>query len=342
MSAWIVRPARADDLDALHRLARQSLTGVTSLPDDRDCLLQRLQHSQSSFASNVSMPGEEDYLFVLEDLGTGALLGCSGLQATCGFDQPFYSFRHDVLIHASPAQNIKHKVHALTLCHDLGGNSLLKGFHVEPQLQDSPAAQLISRARLLFIASQPQRFASQLAAEMVGCSDERGQSPFWDAVGRHFFGLDYAAAEALGAFHERTYLAELLPHYPIYVPLLPEQAQEVMGQVHAQARRPYEILLDEGFASERYIDVYDAGPTLEAECARVRSIAESQCTGLRIDAAGNCDDAPAWLVCNQSVANFRALIVHSNWLPERPLTLGAAEANALQLNPGDTLRLVRL
>lgn len=342
MSAWIVRPAHGEDLDGLQRMARESLVGVTSLQDDRASLERRIERSACSFGSAVAFPGEEEYLFVLEDLASGALLGCAGLQASCGFAQPFYSFRHEVFIHASPAQGIKHKVHALALCHDLGGNTLLKGFHIAASLQDDPAAQLISRARLLFIASQPQRFAAQLVAEMVGCTDEQGQSPFWDAVGRHFFGLDYSAAEALGAFQERTYLAELLPHYPIYVPLLPEQAQDVMGQVHPRACRPYEILLAEGFAGERYIDVYDAGPTLEAETARVRSVADSQRTTLRIDAAGATDDAPAWLVCNEGCASFRALIVNSIWLPERPLTLSAAEADALQLNEGDTLRLVRL
>ncbi|WP_437883808.1 arginine N-succinyltransferase [Pseudomonas sp. LRF_L74] len=342
MSAWVVRPAQPGDLDALQRMARQSLTGVTSLPDDRASLERRLAQSSCSFASAVTFPGEEEYLFVLEDLSSGALLGCSGLQANCGFAQPFYSFRHEVFIHASPAQGIKHKVHALALCHDLGGNTLLKGFHIDANLQDATAAQLISRARLLFVASQPQRFATQLVAEMVGCTDEQGHSPFWDALGSHFFGLDYAAAEALGAFQERTYLAELLPHYPIYVPLLPESAQEVMGQVHPKARRPYEILLAEGFAGERYIDVYDAGPTLEAETAQIRSIAGSLVTQARIAPRASSADAPAWLVCNEGSSAFRALTVHANWLPGRPLTLSPAEADALQLGEGDSLRLVRL
>ncbi|HEY0286987.1 MAG TPA: arginine N-succinyltransferase [Pseudomonas sp.] len=341
-SQWIVRPARLSDLSALHALAQQSLVGVTSLPDDKKRLEQRLRDSEASFSSDVDYPGEEDYLFVLEHSATGELLGCAGIQANCGFSQPFYSLRHDVFVHASPALGIKHKVHALSLCHDLGGNSLLKGFHVVAPLREGPAAQLISCARLLFIATQPRRFASRLVAEMVGCADEQGNSPFWDALGQHFFGMPYAQAEALGASGDRTYLAELLPHYPIYVSLLPEQAQGVMGQVHPGAKRPYDILLSEGFESERYIDVYDAGPTLEANTAHVRSVVDSQVVALRITREVVAWNAPAWLVSNQRLAGYRAMIIRSNWLAGRPLTITADQAAALQLNEGDSVRLVRL
>lgn len=342
MTQWIVRPARLTDLNALHRLARQSLVGVTSLPDDRERLEQRLRGSEASFASDVDYPGEEDYLFVLEDGVTGELLGCAGIQANCGFSQPFYSFRHDVFVHASPALGIKHKVHALSLCHDLGGNSLLKGFHVMQSLREGPASQLISRARLLFIAAQRRRFSSRLVAEMVGCTDEQGHSPFWDALGQHFFGMSYDQAEALGASTDRTYLAELLPHYPIYVSLLSEQAQGVIGQVHAGAKRPYDILLNEGFESERYIDVYDAGPTLEANTAQVRSVADSHVVPLRITSQASLPHAPAWLVSNQRLAGYRAVIIRSNWLAGRPLAVTTAQAAALQLNEGDHVRLARL
>lgn len=342
MTPWIVRPARLADLNALQALARQSLVGVTSLPDDRARLEERLRGSEAAFASDVDYPGEEDYLFVMEDAATGQVLGCAGIQANCGFSQPFYSFRHDVFVHASPALGIKHKVHALSLCHDLGGNSLLKGFHVTPDLRQGLASQLISRARLLFIAAQRRRFSPRLVAEMVGCSDEQGRSPFWDALGQHFFGMSYEHAEALGASPDRTYLAELLPHYPIYVSLLPEQAQAVIGQVHAGAQRPYDILLGEGFESERYIDVYDAGPTLEVGTDQARSVADSQVVPLRITAQAAGPGAAAWLVSNQRLAGYRAVIVRSNWLAGRPLAITARDAAALQLNEGDHVRLVRM
>jgi arginine/ornithine succinyltransferase subunit-like protein len=68
-------------------------------------------------------------------------------------------------------------------------------------------------------------FADSVVTEIVGYSDENGDSPFWDAIGRNFFDLNYAAPSACG-LKSRTFLAELMPHYPIYVPLLPDEAQE--------------------------------------------------------------------------------------------------------------------
>lgn len=35
--------------------------------------------------------------------------------------------------------------------------------------------------------------------EIVGFSDEQGESPFWDAIGRNFFDLNYADAERCAA-----------------------------------------------------------------------------------------------------------------------------------------------
>ena len=69
-------------------------------------------------------------------------------------------------------------------------------------------AELNSRGRLLFMASHPERFADAVVVEIVGYSDEQGESPFWNAVGRNFFDLNYIKAEKLfdggPTLHART------------------------------------------------------------------------------------------------------------------------------------------
>ncbi|MEB0312284.1 arginine N-succinyltransferase, partial [Pseudomonas sp. 10B1] len=77
----------------------------------------------------------------------------------------------------------------------------------------------------------PERFADSVVTQIVGYSDEHRDYPFWDAIGRNFFDMNYAEAERLCGLKSRTYLAELMPHYTIYDPLLPDAAQEAMGQV---------------------------------------------------------------------------------------------------------------
>ncbi|WP_215199060.1 arginine N-succinyltransferase, partial [Escherichia coli] len=92
----------------------------------------------------------------------------------------------------------------LSLCHDLTGNSLLTSFYVQRDLVQSVYAELNSRGRLLFMASHPERFADAVVVEIVGYSDEQGESPFWNAVGRNFFDLNYIEAEKLSGLKSRT------------------------------------------------------------------------------------------------------------------------------------------
>jgi arginine N-succinyltransferase len=142
--------------------------------------------------------------------------------------------------------------------------------------------ELNSRGRLLFVASHPERFADSVVTEIVGYSDENGDSPFWDAIGRNFFDLNYADAERLCGLKSRTFLAELMPHYPIYVPLLPDAAQKAMGQVHPRAQITFDILMREGFETDHYIDIFDGGPTLHARVSGIRSIAQSRVVPVKI------------------------------------------------------------
>ena len=193
----VMRPAQVADLAEVQRLAADSPVGVTSLPDDTERLREKIAASEASFAAEVSFNGEESYFFVLEDSESGRLVGCSGIVASAGYSEPFYSFRNETFVHNSRELKIHNKIHVLSLCHDLTGNSLLTSFYVERPLVDTAWSELNSRGRLLFVASHPERFADAVVVEIVGHSDEAGDSPFWDAVGRNFFDMNYAEAERL-------------------------------------------------------------------------------------------------------------------------------------------------
>ncbi len=336
----IMRPARMGDLPEVQRLAADSPIGVTSLPDDGERLAEKIRVSEASFAAEVSYNGEESYFFVLEDTASGRLLGCSAIVATAGFSEPFYSFRNETFVHASRQLQIHNRIHVLSLCHDLTGNSQLTSFYIQPELENTQWAELNSRGRLLFVASHPERFADAMVDEVVGYSDEDGNAPFWDAVGRNFLGISYAEAERLCGMNSRTMLAELMPSYPIYVPLLPDSAQEAIGQVHPRAQALFDILMREGFESEHYVDIFDGGPTLHARTASIASIAQSRRAVVRLGAP--VEGGQAFLVANEQVQDFRALIVALDWEPGQPLTLPPAAAEALGVGEGGSVRVVAL
>ena len=304
----LLRPVAAADLSALERIAAASEHGISSLPNDPAKLRTRIERSMASFASQDAASGEETYLFVLEDTaalnGKGEVVGTSGIAASAGFHDRFYSYRNEFVVHASSALGVSQRMHTLHLCHDLTGYTLLTTFYIDPAYAESLAPQLLSRARLLFIKQHAERFNDRVAAESPGLTDDAGQqSPFWDAVGRRFFGMDYPSAETVTGGRSKAYIADLMPHSPIYVPLLPEAAQWAIGQLHPVAELPFSILQDEGFDADTYIDIFDGGPTVEGSLQMLRSVRHARLMGARSDAD------PGWHIAINTLRDgFRAVL----------------------------------
>ncbi|MFH7044704.1 arginine N-succinyltransferase [Paucibacter sp. JuS9] len=330
---FLLRPAVPDDLVALERLAHERAIGISSLPTDRAALLDKLERSAQAFASEEEASGEEIYLFVLEDLHEGSrIIGTSGIEASPGFQDRFYNYRSEFIVQVSEELGTRNRIHTLHLCHDLTGVTLLTGFHIAPAYARSLAPQLLSRGRLIFMAQQAERFSDRVAAENPGPADEDGGCPFWDGVGRRFFDMDYPSAEALNRGQGRGSIAELLPQSPIYVPLLDEAAQWALGQLHPVGELPFAILMDEGFDTDTYVNIYDGGPTVEERLQSLKTVRRLH--GRR------CVDGPMQaahgrqLVSNGRRADFRAtLACHDDESQE--LALDAAARAALRVEPGD-------
>ncbi|MBL8329735.1 MAG: arginine N-succinyltransferase [Rubrivivax sp.] len=312
---FVLRAATMADLDALERLAHASAVGITTLPPDRAALAARLQRSCESFASSDEPSGEEIYLFVLEDAAAGqAVIGTCGIAASAGFADRFYCFRNETIVHASPALRASNRIHTLHLCHSLTGHTLLTSFYIEPAYEASVAPQLLSRARLLFIAEFAERFSPHIASESPGLADDEGRCPFWDAVGRRFFEMDYPAAERLAVGRSKAFIAELMPQGPIYVPLLPEEAQWAIGQLNPVAELPFAILQDEGFDSETYVDIFDGGPIVEARLAMLRTVQQSRAAPAAWQPPGARHGQPPWhLVALARREGFRAVLARAHW-----------------------------
>jgi arginine N-succinyltransferase len=337
-----VRPARLADLDALQRMACEAHPVLHSLPRDRAALETRIALSEDSFRAEVDFPGEEFYLFVLEESATGTLLGTSSIVASAGYSEPFYAFRNDALIHASRELKVNRKIHALTMSHELTGKSRLTGFYVEPTLrnvQGSAAAHLLSRARMLYIAANRKRFSSEVFSLMLGVSDENGASPFWEAVGRKFFGRDFEQVEMESGGRSRTFIAEVMPSYPLYVPLLPGEAQRVLGEPNEGTLLAYDIHLEEGFEPDRYVDIFDAGPVLTIAVDKSASVASNEVRAVQDGAAS---DASPYLVAAGGAHEFRCIVANLGGTRAEGASLNAAERDALGVQDKDTVRCVPL
>lgn len=333
----VIRPIRLNDLDALLDLARGAGAGFTSLPPDRDYLRDRIKLSEASFSRAVATPGHERYLFVLQDVTSGVIGGCCAIEAACGLDEPFYSYRVGVSVQASAKFDVYNRTSTLYLTNDYTGASVLCSLYLRPEFRGrGGAGRLLSRCRFLFMAAHRARFAERVIAEMRGVSDERGRSPFWEGLGRHFFSVDYAEAERIVGLGNKGFIAELMPAHPIYAVLLPTEAQAVMGQVHDHTAPALRLLQREGFRHQGYIDIFDGGPTVEAPVDQVRSIRKSQVLEARVSSAAA--RGTPFLVGNDRGDAFRCVLADVAPAHDH-VVLDQATAAALHIAAGDPVRI---
>jgi len=342
---FVVRPAELTDIDALESLAAGTMPGVHTLPKTRDKIAASVERSIASFAAHVDIPSEESYLFVLEQQATGAIVGTAAIFASAGSNGTYFSFRNDVIQQVSRDLNISHSVHALTLCSELTAYSQLSGFYLSNRSSAGLEAGLLSRARLLFAVLAPHRFGDRFFVPLAGITDKTGQSPFWEALGRKFFKMDFLDAEkVIGGARNRTLIVELMPHYPVYVPLLPGDAQAAMGQIHSDGELAFNLLTEEGFEADDYIDIFDGGPILQAHKNSLRSFSGSMMRRVAHAEPGSSSDLMVtYAVAASSEQNFRAITVACPSIDATDtISLPQEAQDVLMVAPGDNVICVRI
>ncbi len=335
----LIRPCRASDLAGIESVVNQNTSRVSSLPRDRDKLSERIDHSQRSFDQDPDLEGQEFFLFVMEDTESGEVLGTAGINMNRDKSRPFYNYRLDELIHSSPKLGVHTAVPVLYLTHELTGSTVLSSFSIKKEVRDSDYFDLLARSRMLFLRQFKEQFASQVAVEIQGVHGDNDASAFWDSLGRHFFDMDFATADYYSGIKSRTFIAEMMPQHPIYVPLLSQTAQEVLGEADRRTERTCALLYKEGFKKSKYVDIFDGGPTLLADLAGLRSVSQAQDKQIR------CSDVHTglrFLVANHSFEDFRCCITQITDGIGDILRLDASVADRLRVQDGDSISYVAL
>jgi arginine N-succinyltransferase len=325
-------------------MAAVSIPGLHTLPRTREAIVAAVERSIASFAAHVDIPSEESYQFVLEDLRSREVVGTAAIHASAGSNGTYFAFRNDVIQQVSRDLNISHSVHALTLCSELTACSHLSGFYIRHRETAGQEAALLSRARLLYAMLAPHRFGDRFFVPLAGVTDASGQSAFWNALGRKFFKMDFLDAErVIDGARNRTLIVELMPHYPVYVPLLPEDAQAVLGQIHPSGQLAFKLLTQEGFEADEYIDIFDGGPILQAHKNSLRSFCGSQLR--QVENAGRAagtEELVTYAVASTE-QNFRAVIAACPPVETaQAICLPRDAQQALGVSAGDTVTCVRI
>ena len=329
---FVLRPVTEADLPGLKQLAGSIQDGMTSLPAEDLALEEKIYQSLRSFDHRIKKAGGDHYLFVLEDAGTGEVVGASGIIARVGGFDPFYTYevRTERLVHL-PLQ-IDREITVLQLKLDHKGPSELCSLCLRPDYRKAGLGQLLSLSRFLFMAAFPERFDDRVIAELRGYTDEAGLSPFWEAVGRHFFGRAFAEADFLSGTGQKDFIRDLMPKYPIYPVLLPSPAQSVIGKVHRDAEPALRILQKEGFQPSDEVDIFDAGPLVRAARLDIRTIKRSRFSLLEeIVPALEKQDS---IIVAHAALDFRACLAGIEFTATGTCRLASETADRLRVVPG--------
>ena len=335
---FVIRAARASDLQHLYEMAKRTGGGFTNLPPDRKALAAKLERSAAAFAAPESEELRDDlYVFVLENVATGDVRGTCQVFSAVGRKWPFYSYRIGALTQHSVELDRTFRADILNLSTDLEGASEVGGLFLHPGERAGGLGLLLARSRYLFIRAHRSRFADRTLAELRGVIDEAGGSPFWDGVAGRFFGMSFQEADQFNAVHGNQFIADLMPKHAVYIAMLTEAARTVIGVPHPSGRAAMRMLEEEGFAWENYIDIFDGGPTMTVRTDQIRTVreaADSTVTGIDAEIEGH--GSTRRMLTYGKLADFRATY---GWVTERDggLAIDPQAAAVLGIKAGEVV-----
>ncbi len=301
--SFVIRAARDEDLQALYEMAKLTGGGFTNLQPEKDVLRAKLARSHAAFDRGMDEQADDVFVLVLENAETGEVRGTCQIFTAVGQKWPFYSYRIATETKHSQELGRTFRAETLSLVNDLEGCSEVGGLFLHPNERAGGLGLLLARSRYLFIAAHRARFADQVLAELRGVIDEAGGSPFWDGVAGRFFGMGFQEADSFNAVHGNQFIADLMPKHPIYTAMLSEHARSVIGLPHPSGRAAMRMLENEGFAWERYVDIFDGGPTMTARTDQVRTVRDAKPARVASVAPGG---EPA-LIASGKLARFRVV-----------------------------------
>jgi arginine N-succinyltransferase len=153
--------------------------------------------------------------------------------------------------------------------------------------------------------------------------------------------MDFPTADYLTGIGQKVFIAELMPKIPIYVNLLSKEAQAVIGKVHDKTRPAIQLLKSEGFVNRGYIDIFDGGPTVEANIDNIKTVRTSR--RLQVKIGTSTGETRDCMIGNGKLEDYRAtvlpLVISCD---SEEVVLSAESADKLMVTDGDMVRVAKM
>jgi arginine N-succinyltransferase len=337
---FLIREALPSDLEDLRALARRLNT--LNLPNDSARLQKLIDVSRGSFGGVYREAKFRDYLFVLEDLERGQLVGSSLIIAQHGtYERPavYFRVREEQKYSTTLDKHFVHQVLQLSFNYD--GPTEIGGLILHPDYRGHTLklGKLISFVRLMFIGMHRDLFRDRIVAELLPPLNPDGTSDLWDCLGNNFTDLDYRTADMLSRDNVE-FIRSLFPSTPIYTALLPPQVRRMIGVVGEPTRPAKRMLEKIGFEWDRSIDPFDGGPTYSVKADRCEPVATTRRREYVGPLAGEADGA-ALVAVEQpdGQARFRATLCEYRDLDDG-VELGSDALEALSPVVGEAVAML--
>lgn len=339
---FLIRPVALRDVDGLLALSHLTGFGLTTLPRDRAMLERRVRESLRSFEKvDVDAPSGELYLLVLEDLESGRVVGTSGVVPKVGGYQPFYAFKIKKSVIRSKMLGVRKQIQTLHLVMEHNGPCEIGSLFLHPAFRKGGNGRALALSRFLLMADHPASFDPVVIAEMRGVIDQMGHSAFWDAVGKHFFDLELPKADYLSIVN-KEFIGDLMPKHPLYIPLLPVEAQAVIGQVHDETRPARGILESEGFGFSGMVDIFEAGPIMRCARDQIRTVRESRRATVAELGGSDAGEGEKKHLVSNARRDIRVCQAAVAFVGQEQVRLAEDVAAALEVKVGDAVRYVMM
>jgi arginine N-succinyltransferase len=140
---------------------------------------------------------------------------------------------------------------------------------------------------------------------------------------------------------DKRFIADLMPKHPIYIPLLPKEAQAVIGEVHPETKPAIKLLEGEGFAFADMVDIFEGGPIVSCATDEIRTVRESRAT--QVYKVGNGDiESDLFILSNTYANGYRACAGPLLIVPGKGIQITKETAAALKVKKGDPIRMAPL
>lgn len=300
---FLIRHALPKDLDDLHALAKQ--TYFINLPPDREIIQSKIDQSLRSFRSLAarrartdkaaprradkaatqtreprdqagsgirSVTGRSDlFLFVLENLHTGGVIGTSQIIARMGGrGHPRLYLALSNMTRQSKSLKISWTHQLARLERDESGPTEIGGLILNHAFRGHPLrlGRLLSFVRFHFMGLYRDRFADTVVAEMLGPIDRNGYNPFFEKFTRHFVPRPFQEVYRFSQ-QSKEFVEGLMPPDHIDLSIMDPEVAASAGSVGPETEPARRLLERLGFEYHQRIDPLDGGPHLEAPTSSI-------------------------------------------------------------------------